>query len=338
MVAEHTSPLSSAEIVRNTWPNKELGHDTAHPGRSVADFPKTATEFEQRFATEADCRAYWNQARWGGKPACARCGSTYVWPIRAGTTFECRDCDDQTSLTSGTLLEKQHKPLKVGARAVFEISTRRTGISAMDLQRIMGFGSYKTAWTWLHKLRAALVRPEREPLGPFVQMDEALVGGEGGPHKELVLVAAEADGRVRLAHAETNDKATLKRFADGQVAPDARVTTDGLASYDGDSLGERPYDRDRADQGRAARGRRAAGLPLDDLAPEALAARHACGRDRPQAPAGLPRRVRLPSQSTQDQGRRADRRARHRAARSSPAADHAITDRPHPTLPLVSAT
>ncbi len=88
--------------------------------------------------------------------------------------------------------------------------------------RIMG--SYKkTAWTWLHKLRAA--RPEREPLGPFVQMDEALVGGKGGPHKELVLVAAEAGGRVRLAHAETNDKATLKRFADGAY----RSATDHLA-------------------------------------------------------------------------------------------------------------
>jgi hypothetical protein len=82
-----------------------------------------------------------------------------------------------------------------------------------------GFGSYRTAWTWLHKLRAALVRPEREPLGRFVQIDEALVGGRSCP-KELVLVAAEAGGRVRLAHAENNDEATLKRFADGQVASD----------------------------------------------------------------------------------------------------------------------
>jgi transposase-like protein len=206
------------------------------------EFPKTATEFERRFATEEDCRAYWIEARWGGKPACARCGSTYVWPIREGTTFQCADCRHQTSLTSGTLLEKTRKPLKMWFRAVFEISTRRTGISAKDLERIMGFGSYKTAWTWLHKLRAALVRPDREPLGPFVQMDEALVGGKGGPHKELVLVAAEVDGRVRLAHAATNDNATLKHFADGQVAADARVTTDGLASYDSESLGERPHE------------------------------------------------------------------------------------------------
>jgi hypothetical protein len=145
------------------------------------DFPRTATEFERRFATEEDCRAYWIEARWGGKPACARCGSRYVWPVRDGTTFECRDCDHQTSLTSGTLLEKTRKPLKMWFRAVFEISTRRTGISAMDLMRIMGFGSYKTAWTWLHKLRASLVRPEREPLGPFVEMDEALGGRKRRP-------------------------------------------------------------------------------------------------------------------------------------------------------------
>ena len=133
-----------------------------------------------------------------------------MWTIRDGSTFECADCGHQTSLTSGTLLEKTRKPFKMWFRAVFEISTRRTGISAKDLQRIMGFGSYKTAWAWLHKLRAAMVRSDSEPLGPFVQVDEALVGGKGGPHKELVLVAAEANGSVRLAHAENNDKDTLQ--------------------------------------------------------------------------------------------------------------------------------
>ena len=206
------------------------------------DFPKTAPEFEARFATEEDCRAYWIKARWGGKPACAKCESTRVWTIRNGTTFECADCGHQTSLTSGTVLEKTRKPLKVWFRAVFEISTRRTGISAKDLQRIMGFGSYGTAWTWLHKLRAAMVRSGSEPLGPLVQIDEALVGGKGGPNKELVLVAAEANGRVRLAHADNNDAATLKRFADGQIAADTKVVTDGHAGYNAKSLGERPHE------------------------------------------------------------------------------------------------
>ena len=205
------------------------------------DFPKTAQEFEARFATEDDCRAYWIKARWGDSPACARCASTRLWTIRKGTTFECADCGHQTSLTSGTVLEKTRKPFKAWFRAVFEISARRNGISAMDLQRIMGFGSYKTAWTWLHKLRTAMVRSDSEPLGPFVQADEAFVGGKGGI-KELVLVAAEANGRVRLAHVENNDAETLKRFADGQMAPDTHVVTDGHAGYKATSLGERPHD------------------------------------------------------------------------------------------------
>lgn len=214
----------------------------AMPDDLWRDFPKTATEFEARFATEEDCRAYWISARWGGEPACARCNSTRVWTIRDGTTFECADCDHQTSLTSGTLLEKTHKPLKMWFRAIFEISTRRTGISAKDLQRIMGFGSYKTAWSWLHKLRRAMVRSDSEPMGPFVQVDEALVGGKGGPHKELVLVAAEANGRIRLAHVDNNDTDTCKLFAEGQIAADAHVVTDGHAGYNSESLGERGHE------------------------------------------------------------------------------------------------
>jgi len=206
------------------------------------DFPRTATEFEARFATEADCRAYWIEARWGGTPACARCKSTRVWPERAGTLFECADCGHQTSLTSGTLLEKTRKPFKVWFRAVFEISSRRNGISAKDLQRILGFGSYETAWTWLHKLRAALVRPGRAPLAKDVQIDEAFVGGTRGGKSMVLVATGKTDGRVRLAHAENNDEATLKRFADVSVAADATVTTDGLASYNSKSLGDRPHE------------------------------------------------------------------------------------------------
>jgi transposase-like protein len=206
------------------------------------DFPKTAIEFEERFQTEDDCRAYWIKVRWGGKPACACCKSQRVWTIRNGTTFECADCGHQTSLTSGTVLEKTRKPLKVWFRAIFEISTRRTGISAKDLQRIMGFGSYETAWTWLHKLRSAMGRSASEPLGPFVEMDEALVGGKGGPNKELVLVAAETGGRVRIVHATNNDAETCKRFADEEVSPQAGVVTDGHAGYNEHSLGDRSHD------------------------------------------------------------------------------------------------
>ncbi len=204
------------------------------------DFPKTAPEFEARFATERACRAYWITARWGGEPACQRCQSKRLGrPMRNGTLFACADCGHQTSLTSGTLLEGTRKPFKTWFRAVFEVASHRNGISAKDLQRIMGFGSYETAWTWLHKLRTALVRPEREPLAADVQVDEALV--KAGVN-ELVLVASEADGRVRLAHVENNDTDTCKLFAAGQIAPDARVASDGHAGYNAKSLEKRTHE------------------------------------------------------------------------------------------------
>ncbi len=115
-------------------------------------------------------------------------------------------------------------------RAEFEISLRRNSISAKDLQRILGLGSHETAWTWLHKLRAAFVRPNREPLAKSVQVDEAFVGDKEGKH--LVLVATETDARtgmrrVRMSNVENNDAKTVERFAAAEIAPDARVTTDG---------------------------------------------------------------------------------------------------------------
>jgi Zn ribbon nucleic-acid-binding protein len=205
------------------------------------DFPKTAPAFEAKFATEADCMAYWIEARWGGMPACAKCQGTHLWVERDGFLFECADCGHQTSLTSGTLLEKTRKPFKMWFRAVFEISSRRNGISAKDLERIMGFGSYRTAWTWLHKIRAALVTPGRKPLGKDVEIDEAFVGGTRAG-KSMVLVATETDGRLRLAHALTNDAATLKVFADASLAPEAAVTSDGHAGYNATSLGKREHE------------------------------------------------------------------------------------------------
>ena len=165
-----------------------------------------------------------------------------VWPLRGGKLYECANCGHQTSLTSGPLLAGTRKPFKAWFRAIFEISVHRHGISAKDLQRIMGFGSYKTAWMWLHKLRRALVRPDRGPLCTIVQLDEGFVDGKGSG-KSMVLVGADPGGRVRLAHAASNDEKTLKRFAETQVAADAAVTTDGLASYNVRSLKNRPHEK-----------------------------------------------------------------------------------------------
>jgi hypothetical protein len=203
-------------------------------------FPRTAIEFDRRFATESDCIAYWMKARWGDEPRCARCRSARVWVVHEGRHFECAACGHQTSLTSGTVLEGTRKPFKMWFRAVFEISSRRNGISAKELQRILGFGSYETAWTWLHKIRGSLVRRDREKLANDIEIDEAFVGGRRAG-KSMVLVATETDGRIRLAHALTNDEDTLKTFVDANLGDEADVTSDGHAGYNETSLGEREH-------------------------------------------------------------------------------------------------
>ena len=110
------------------------------------DFPKTATEFEARFATEDDCRAYWIQARWGASCVRAVHLGARVDDPRGHHVRVCGlRTPDEPYLGHGA--GKTRKPFKMWFRAVFEISTRRTGISAKDLQRIMGFGSHETAWT-----------------------------------------------------------------------------------------------------------------------------------------------------------------------------------------------
>jgi hypothetical protein len=209
------------------------------------NFPKTAIGFERTFSSEEDCGAYRMQARWGDEPACAGCASTRMWVECDGRLCECAACGHQTSLTSNTVFEGTRKPFKLWFRAVFEISSRKNGISAKELQRILGFGSYETAWTCLHNIRGSLKRPGREPFGEDVEIDEAFVGGKR-LGKSMVLVATETDaktfGRVRLAHALTNDAEILKAFADANLAADAAVTSDGHAGYNATSLSERAHE------------------------------------------------------------------------------------------------
>jgi len=126
---------------------------------------------------------------------------------------------------------------------------RKPGISAKDLQRIMGFGSYETAWTWMHKLRACMVTPGRQRLSGGVQFDDTFVGGldkrPGRPkgNKALVLVAAEHKGRARLEHSPDLTIGSVRSFAGRNLSSHTPVTTDGYRSYSSKSLGERPHNR-----------------------------------------------------------------------------------------------
>ena len=88
----------------------------------------------------------------------------------------CAGCGRKTSVTAGTIFHRSHTPLSTWFAAAWFVTSQKTGVSALGLQRALGFGSYETAWAWLHKLRRAMVRPDRELLSGVVELDEAFIG------------------------------------------------------------------------------------------------------------------------------------------------------------------
>jgi transposase-like protein len=211
------------------------------------NFPKTLAEFDKRFPDEEACRAYLIELRWGGTVRCGRCEGDETWELQNGR-FECKRCGHQTSVTAGTLFHRTHKPLRLWFRAMWEMAARKGGINACELQRLMGFGSYGTAWNWLHKLRRAMANRSCQRLDGFVVVDESYLGGKGhvrgrGTEKALVLVAAEdGGGRIRIEPAGDASADSIGPFVNRNIATQAHVTTDGWSGYSPDAVGGRPHD------------------------------------------------------------------------------------------------
>ena len=166
----------------------------------MEDYPKTLAEFESRFSSEEACRTYLSQLRWPDGVVCPRCGGSKLWE-RSRSLLMCASCTYEISVTAGTIFEYTRKPLSMWFRAMWWVTSQKTGASALGLQQILGLGSYLTAWTWLHKLRRAMVRPGRDQLSGTIQIDETYVGGpkpgkrgRGASGKTLVVIAAELDG------------------------------------------------------------------------------------------------------------------------------------------------
>ena len=202
-------------------------------------------EFEQRFATEAACREYVRQLRWPDGFVCPKCGGHTAWETDRGL-FHCEACSHQTSLTAGTIFHRSRKPLALWFRAMWQITSQKYGANALGLQRVLGLGSYHTAWEWLHRLRRAMVRSGRDPLSGTVEADESYVGGErpgkrgrGAENKALVMVAVEEIlregkkelGRIRLRRVKDASAASIQAFIDANIAPDSTIRSDGWDGY-----------------------------------------------------------------------------------------------------------
>jgi transposase-like protein len=213
------------------------------------DLPQDLPSFLERFGTDEQCRAYLFQARWPQGFRCSACGHERAWAHKARLIDECAACGKQHSLLAGTIFEQTKTGLSRWFLAIYLVTSSKGGISAMELKRQMGFGSYQTAWSWLHKIRKAMVAPQRTPLSARVEADETYVGGarpgrpgRGAAGKVKVAGAVEAArgqargrrlGRLRLAVVPDVSALSLEGFLAAAVARPATVATDGWSGYGG---------------------------------------------------------------------------------------------------------
>jgi len=215
----------------------------------LRDLPRDLPSFLRRFGSDAKCRAYLVRARWPAGFRCAGCGHDRAYSHKRRLIEECRACGKQHSILAGTIFEQTKTGLARWFLAIYLVTSSKGGISAMELQRQMGFGSYGTAWSWLHKIRKAMVRPQRAPLGERVEADETYVGGprpgkpgRGAGGKALVAGAVESGrgkargrrlGRLRLAAVPDASANSLSGFLARNVATPGVIATDGWSGYGG---------------------------------------------------------------------------------------------------------
>lgn len=207
----------------------------------MEDYPHTLMEFEKRFSVEEDCREYLVQLRWPDGIRCPECETEKMWAMSRGL-YLCTGCRYQTSVLAGTIFQDTKKSLRLWFRAIWYVTNQKNGVSALGLQRVLGLGSYRTAWEWLHKLRRAMVRPGRERLSGTIEVDETYVGGERpGQHgrgafgKVLVVVGAEVKddhiGRIRLRRVADASAISLETAVKEMVELASLVRTDGWRGY-----------------------------------------------------------------------------------------------------------
>jgi transposase-like protein/Zn ribbon nucleic-acid-binding protein len=214
----------------------------------VEDYPKNFQEFISRFKTDEDCWEYLFSLRWENGFYCPKCNNQ-KFHLNNRKLAECYNCGHQVSITSGTIFHGTRKPLLLWFHIMWWVSAQKTGVSASNFKDFMGFGSYETAWAWLHKLRRAMVRPNREKLIGEIEVDETFIGGKESGEKEdgtgktgrgcaekiIVVVATEClgkqIGRVRFKIIESATSENLIKFIEENIENKSTIITDGWSGY-----------------------------------------------------------------------------------------------------------
>jgi hypothetical protein len=263
-------------------------------------YPTTYQELLAWFPDVASFE-YPARLRWPESFVCPACKATEFWRTGDGL-WMCQSCVRRTSVIAGKVFHRTRAPLPT-----WFVTSQKNGVSAQGLQRVLGFKSYETAWAWLHKLRRAMVRPDRDRLEGVVEVDETFVGGvsRGRPgassDKVPVMIAVEKTGagrklgRVRLEVTERPGTVELVDFAERMVVPGSAIRTDGAQMLRKLSMGwATPTSTPTPTALRTRRG--GARRPSDRVAAQALADRNTPVSRRRTPAVVLPRRVHVPLQ------------------------------------------
>jgi transposase-like protein len=216
---------------------------------AIEDYPNNFQEFLNRFQTDDDCWDYLFAVRWPDGFHCVKCNCSKYY-LNNRKVAECNNCGHQLSVTAGTIFHGTRKPLLLWFHVMWWVAAQKTGVSASNFKDFMGFGSYETAWAWLHKLRRSMVRSGREKLIGDVEVDETFIEGKetgekddgtgktgrGTSEKTLVVVATECKGkqigRVRFKCITSASGDNLIKFIEDNIEHGSNVITDGWRGYD----------------------------------------------------------------------------------------------------------
>lgn len=205
-------------------------------------YPENLREFDKIFKDDDACLNFLEQIRWKDGFECQACGGDKYW-VQATGLRRCRTCFFDNSVKVGSVYESSRLPLKTWFYAIWWMTSQKTGVSALNLQKNLGLGSYRTAWLLLHKIRNSMVHADRSLLQGEVEVDEAFIGGfksgkrgRGAEGKELVVIAAECSGksrvgRIRIQRVPDATTENLETFVMANIKPGSTIHTDGWKSY-----------------------------------------------------------------------------------------------------------
>ncbi len=206
------------------------------------EYPKNLREFDKTYRDDEACLAFLEELRWGNGFECQACGGDKYWLISVGLR-KCKTCLFGNSVKVGSIFESSKLPLKTWFYGIWWMTSQKTGVSALSLQKNLGLGSYRTAWLLLHKIRNSMIHADRNLLQGEVEVDEVFIGGirsgkrgRGAESKELIVIAAECSGekrvgRVRIQRVPDASTENLETFILANIALGSTIHTDGWKSY-----------------------------------------------------------------------------------------------------------